>query len=89
MPSVYSGTPLPSHFGNTRFPVALMGGTLTLMQNQEVLNEYMPFWGIGKVGSWRVCICTLLGPEGPEQLGLRPGWTVPLDLFSVTSFVAG
>jgi len=34
---------VPSHFGNTRFPVALMGGTLTLMQNQEVLIQYMLF----------------------------------------------
>ena len=43
MPSVYSGVTLPSHFGNTCFPVALMGGTLTLMQNQEVLIQYMLF----------------------------------------------
>jgi hypothetical protein len=37
---------MPSHVGNTCFPVALMGGTLTLMQNQEVRSEYIPS-GIG------------------------------------------
>jgi hypothetical protein len=67
VPSVYSGVTLPSHVGDTRSPVALMGGTLTLIQDQEVLVEYMPFWGIGKGGSWRVCMRTLLGPEGPEH----------------------
>ena len=40
----------------------------------------------GKGWSWRVRICTLLGPEGPEQAGL-PVWTFPLDLFLFTSFV--
>ena len=43
MPSVYSGIPLPSHVGADCVPVALMGGTLTLIQNQEVLIQYMLF----------------------------------------------
>jgi hypothetical protein len=43
-----------------------MGGTLTLMWNQRVRTQYIPS-GIGTVCSWRVCICTLLGPEGPEH----------------------
>ena len=27
--------------------------------------------GVGKVGFRETCICTLLGPEGPEQLGRK------------------
>ena len=74
-----TGFTVPSHFGNTCFPVALMGGTLTLMRNQTVRSQYSAS-ADGTGWSGRVCICTLLGPEGPEQPG-SPGWTFPLDLF--------
>ena len=38
----------------------------------------------GKVCSGRVCICTLLGPEGPERFWLRPGVDCSFGPFSVS-----
>ena len=46
--------------------------------------------GVGKVGVRETCICTLLGPEGPEQLGCKVLVDlILLDFFSLASLAGG
>jgi hypothetical protein len=46
--------------------------------------------GVGKVGRRETCICTLLGPEGPERLGRKfLVGLILLDFFSLASLAGG
>src|SRR5680860_121007 len=79
-----TGFTVPSHFGNTCFPVALMGGTLTLMQNQTVRSQYSAALFTARwmervaPGGFACARCWVLRDRNDRVL---PGWTVPLDLF--------
>jgi len=62
------------------------GWNIDIDAQSSVLNQVRQslFTTVGWKGLVRMKrICTLLGPEGPEQPGL-PGWTFPLDLFRST-----
>ena len=72
-------------YGSECLLMALMGGTLTLMQERLRSTRYAWFvrmW-VGKVGVGETCICTLLGPEGPEHGYFGIGDLILLDFVVV------